>query len=147
MKGFLTTHKGMEDVAALEVKELIDKKVRINETCIVFDIKDYEDLFKLCYKSQTVVGIYYLLCEFDFGDIFNDFKKNILKIKFNEWLDKKITFRVECKKNSDIKISTPEIEKNLGAIIIEYIQKKYRYKQKVNLENPDIIIFVYLSEK
>jgi len=26
MKGFLITHKGMEDIAALEVKELIGKK-------------------------------------------------------------------------------------------------------------------------
>jgi len=65
MKGFLITHKGMEDTAALEVKELIGKNPKIEETCIVFDIKKYEELFKLCYKSQSAIGIFYLLHEFN----------------------------------------------------------------------------------
>tara|TARA_B100000315_G_scaffold69879_1_gene63682 strand:+ start:391 stop:1524 length:1134 start_codon:yes stop_codon:yes gene_type:complete len=147
MKGFLTTHKGMEDIAALEVSELINKKSKINETCIVFDIKNYEDLFKLCYKSQSSIGVYYLLCEFDFDDIFDDFYKNLEKIDFKEWLNKNIQFRVKCIKINNEKLSTPEIEKKLGEIIIDHIQKKYAYKQKVNLDDPEIIIFVCLTQK
>ena len=60
MKGFLVTHKGMENIAALEVKEIIGKNSEIGEGCIVFDFKEYEDLFKLCYKSQLAIGIYFL---------------------------------------------------------------------------------------
>ena len=80
MKGFLTTHKGMEDIAALEVKDLISSKSKIDETCIVFNIKNYEDLFKLCYRSQSAIGISYILQEFTYKDILNDFKKNLEKI-------------------------------------------------------------------
>ena len=47
MQGFLTTHRGMEDIAALEVKELIGQSPTANETCVIFDIKDYEELFLL----------------------------------------------------------------------------------------------------
>ena len=83
MEGFLITHKGMEDIAAVEVKELIGSNSKtlgkqsfpvyqkskgflsINETCIIFDIKTYEDLFKLCYKSQSAIGIFYLINEFN----------------------------------------------------------------------------------
>ena len=79
MKGLLLTHKGMEDIAALEVEELIGNKSQINEACIIFDIKEHQDLFKLCYKSQSAMGIYYLLSEFSHKNIFNDFKKNIQK--------------------------------------------------------------------
>ncbi len=147
MKGFLITHKGIEDIAALEVKELIGNKLKINETCIIFDIKEYEDLFKLCYKSQSAIGVYYLLYEFNFNNIFNDFKKHIKKIDFTKWLNKNIIFRVKCKKNNNDELSTPEIEKKLGEIIIDHIEKKYNYQQKVNLDNPEIIIFVYLTEK
>ena len=146
MKGLLITHKGMEDIAALEVKELIGKKSQINDSCIVFDIKEHQDLFKLCYKSQSAMGIYYLLSEFSHKNIFNDFKKNIQKIDFNEWLSKKTTFRIKYKKNYDNKISTPELEKELGALVIDNIKNKHNYKQKVNLNNPDIILFVYLTK-
>ena len=146
MKGLLITHKGMEDVAVLEVEELIDKKSQKNDTCIVFDFKNYQDLFKLCYKSQSSIGIYYLLSEFSHKNIFLDFKKNIQKIDFSEWLSKKTTFRVKCKKNYDNEISTPELEKELGALVIDNIKNKHNYKQKVNLNNPDIILFVYLTK-
>ena len=145
MKGFLTTHRGMEGIAALEVNELINSKATQNETCLVFEIKKYEDLFKLCYLSQSAIGIYYLLSEFYFKDLLNDFKKTIQKIEFREWLSKNITFRVKCIKDSDENMPTLEIEKELGAIIIEHIQNKHKYTQKVNLTNPDIIIFVYLN--
>jgi len=146
MKGFLTTHKGMGDIAVLEVKELIGKNSEIDEGCIAFDIQEYEDLFKLCYRSQSAIGIYYFLCKFDFDDLFNDFKKNIQKINFNEWLSKNTQFRVRCKKNYDNEISTPEIEQKLGELIIGHIQEKYGYEQKVNLDNPDITMFVYLNK-
>jgi len=98
MKGLLTTHKGMEDLAALEVKELIGKKSKIHDACIIFETKNYEDLFSLCYKSQSAIGIYSLLAEFSYKDIFNDFKKNISKIDLSEWLSNHTTFRVKCRK-------------------------------------------------
>jgi len=146
MKGFLITHKGMEDIAALEVRELIGKNPKIEETCIVFDIKKYEELFKLCYKLQSAIGIFYLLHEFNYNNIFKDFSKNIVKIKLNDWLSKKTKFRVKCLKCNEEQISTPEIEKKFGEIIINHIQKQFNYRQKVDLDNPEIIIFFYLEK-
>ena len=35
MKGLLITHKGIEDIAALEIRELINKTTRISDTCII----------------------------------------------------------------------------------------------------------------
>ncbi|MAE43141.1 hypothetical protein CMO93_05180 [Candidatus Woesearchaeota archaeon] len=146
MKGFLITHKGTEEIAALEIKELIGKKAKTTESAVVFDIKEHEELFKLCYQSQSSMGIYYLLSEFNYTNIFADFKKNIQKTNFAEWLSKKSTFRVKCRKIQETDMSTPELEKEFGALIIDHIQKKHNYKQKVDLENPDIIIFVYLTK-
>ena len=145
MKGFLITHKGMEDIAALEVKELIGKNSETDKGCITFDIKEYEDLFKLCYKSQSAIGIYNLLNNFYFDNLFDDFKKNIEKINFKEWLNINIQFRVKCIKKNNENLSTPEIEKKLGELIIDHIQERYNYKQKVSLDNPDITVFVYLT--
>ncbi len=145
MKGLLITHKGMEDIAALEVEELIGKNSKTEETCLIFDIKVYEDLFKLCYKSQSAIGVYCLLRKFNYNNIIDDFRKNLEKIELNGWLNKSTQFKVKCIKTQD-NLSTPEIEKKLGELIINNIKEKYGYKQKVNLDSPEIIIFVYLLQ-
>lgn len=145
MKGLLITHKGMEDIAALEVRELIGKRPKTEQTCLIFDIREYEDLFKLCYKSQSAIGVYCLLHKFNYNNIIEDFKKNLEKINLSEWLSKSTKFRVKCiKAHNDL--STQEIEKSLGELIIDRIKEKHGYKQKVNLDNPEIIIFVYLLQ-
>ena len=147
MEGFLITHKCMGDIAALELKELIGKGSKIFDSGIDFEIVSYGDLFKLCYMAQSAIGVYYLLHKFDFNDILEDFSKNIQNIDFSEWLSPDTQFRVKCIKGHDNDTPTQEIEEKLGEIIIDYIQKKYRYKQKVNLNNPEIIISFYLSPK
>src|SRR3989338_4630245 len=147
MKGFLTTHNGMEGIAALEVEELIGSESKIDESCVVFGIKSYEDLFILCYKSQSAIRVCCLLSEFDYKDIFDDFEKNIGKIKFDEWLGKNVLFRVKCTRNYEDDVASVEMESKLGGIIIDHIQKKYGYKQKVDLEKPEIIVFFCLTKK
>ena len=146
MKGFLTTHKGMEDIAAMEVKELIGSEPSIGESCVVFGIKSYEDLFILCYKSQSATGVFCLLSEFDYNDIFDDFEKEAGKIKFDEWLGKNVQFMVKCTRNYEDAVASVEMESKLGEIIIGHMQKKYGYKQKVDLEKPEIILFFYLTQ-
>ncbi len=148
MEGLLITHKGMEGIASLEVKELIGKGSKIIDSAVAFEIASYEDLFKLCYMSQSAIGVYCLLYEFDFNDICNDFKKNVDKIDFKEWLGKDTQFRVKCvKKGNDNGVPAPEIEEKLGGMIIGHIQKKYGYRQKVSLIGPEIIISFYLAGK
>ncbi len=147
MKGFLTTHKGMEGIVAMEVKELTGSESGIGESCVVFGIKSYEDLFILCYKSQSATGVYCLLSEFNYDDIFDDFEKNVGKIKFEEWLDRNTKFRVKCEIGDENETQTQEMEGKFGEIIINHMQEKYGYKQKVDLESPEIIIFFRLAKK
>jgi putative N6-adenine-specific DNA methylase len=141
MRGLLTTHKGMEDIAALEVNELTGRKAKADAGCVIFDIKEHHELFRLCYKSQSATGVYSLLSSFSCKSI-KDFKINF---DLAEWLSKKATFRVKCRKNSDHTAPTPELEKEFGALIIDHMRKKHKHKQKVSLENPDITVFIYLT--
>ncbi|MBI2523323.1 hypothetical protein HYW19_02965 [Candidatus Woesearchaeota archaeon] len=147
MKGFLITHKGMEGIAAIEVKELIGSESKINDGCIVFDIKSYEDLFRLCYKSQSATGVCCLLSEFEHKDIFDDFGENVVKIKFDEWLGKNVRFRVKCVRNYEDGAAHIETERKLGEIIINDIHKKYGYNQRVELEKPEIIVIFFLTKR
>ena len=93
MKGLVITSKGIEDIAALEVKELIKAKSEIKDSCVIFDIKKLEELCLLCYKAQSAEKILFLLGAFELKEL----EKSIAKIKFDDWLYKKTTFRVSCK--------------------------------------------------
>jgi 23S rRNA G2445 N2-methylase RlmL len=149
MRGILTTHKGMEELAAMEVKELIGKESDIGVEHILFGIGAYEELFELCYRSQSAVGIYALIFKFDYSSydgLIENFKNSLEKARLEEWLGKSMKFRVNCIKNFETTLSTPEIEKKFGDLIIAQMQH-YDQKQKVDLKNPDIIIAVLLSEK
>ena len=53
MKALLLTHKGMEDIASLDVHEIIGEKSEQEDSHLIFDFKKHEDLFKLCYFSQS----------------------------------------------------------------------------------------------
>ena len=113
MKGFLLTHKGMENIASLEVKELIGKESEKMEGFINFDIISYEDLFKLCYLSQSASGIFLLLKKFEYSDLSADLEKNIKSIDFSEWLGPETAFRVRCISYGEEEGTTQEIERKM----------------------------------
>lgn len=148
MKALAITSKGIENIAALEIKELINAKTEAKKGCVIFEAKKPEDLCLLCYKAQSVDKILFLFDFFKIEDnekFFDNLNNKIKKINFSDWLDKKLTFRVSCKKiNNDI--PTEKICEKAGSFIIENIKKNKKYKQKVDLSYPNIIFFVYVLE-
>ena len=147
MKGLAITEKGIEDIATLEIKELINAKAEIKDSCIIFDIKNLTDLCVLCYKSQSVNRILYLFKHFEFdNNFFKIASEKIEKIDFSEWLDKNISFVVRCIKTENDDLSTSEIERMIGEFILNNIKKNKNYKQKVDLREPDIIFLVYINK-
>jgi len=146
MKGLVITSKGIEDIAALEVKELIKAKASVKDSCVVFDVKKLEELCLLCYKGQSVEKVLFLFDSFEFkGDILSEMKKVVSKLELSDWLDKKTTFRVSCKKINNEDLFSEEIARDVGALIIDNIKKDKKYKQKVELDNPDITFFVFVN--
>jgi len=145
MKALAITSKGIEDITALEIKELINSESEIKESCVAFEAKKPEDLYLLCYKAQSVEKILFLFGYFNFNNknLFDDLKKHIESIDFSKWLSKEITFKVTSK-IIDNDLSTQEISEKTGEFIINCIKKTKKYRQKVDLNNPDIIFFVYI---
>ncbi len=131
MKGLIITNKGIEDIAALEVKELINAKGSVKESVVIFDVKKEEELYQLCYRAQSIGKVLLLYDYFEFNDkktIINKIKK--LKLKKNN----KKTFKVSCKRIGEHDFSSQEIENEVGKLI----------DLKCDLINPDIIFCVYI---
>jgi len=151
MKAIAITHKGIEDIAALEIKELIKVNSKVKKTVVLFEPKKMIDLCTLAYKAQSIIKVIYLFDEFkiqaDFNEILKTIKKRIKKIDFNKWLDKDKSFKVLCRHLTNDDFSSQDIEKETGAFIINNIKEKKSYEQKVDLENPDLIFYVYIFDK
>ncbi len=130
MKGLAICYKGVEDVSSKEISELIDVKNEVKEGCVVFDVNKLEELALLCYKGQSVNRILLLLDEFKISKI-EDLKR-ISKIDFSKWLKGK-TFAARCEIVNN-ELTSAEVEKSTGDEI----------NGKVDLDNPDITIFVYI---
>ena len=63
MKGLAICYKGIEDISAKEISELIKAKTEIKEGCVVFDADNLEDLALLCYKTQSINRVLLLMDE------------------------------------------------------------------------------------
>ena len=148
MKAIAITHKGTEDIAALEIKELVKASSKISETVVLFEPKNMIDLCKLAYKAQSISRVVYLFDELkiqaDFNKILKTIETAIKKISFDKWLGKDKSFKVLCRHLTNNNFSSQDMEKEAGAFIIENIKQKKAYEQKVDLENPDLIFYVYI---
>src|SRR3989338_2380603 len=113
MKGLAICSRGIEDITALEIKELINSKSEIKDSCVIFDVKKLEELALLCYKAQSVDKILYLFDSFKFKDI-EEIKEKIGKIDIKSWLGKK-TFRVSCWIINN-NISSTELNETAGEV-------------------------------
>ncbi|MDP7180371.1 MAG: THUMP domain-containing protein [Candidatus Woesearchaeota archaeon] len=147
MKALAITSKGIEDISADEIKELINAKTEIKDSCIIFEPKKLEDLALLCYKAQSVDKILFLFNHFNFNekDLLDKLEKEIKKLDLSEWLDKNATFKVACRKVNE-SLTSEELCAKTGEMIINKIKKEKNYNQEVDLNSPDVIFFIYIHK-
>ena len=155
MKSLAITIPNLEDIAVLEVKEIIgtkkilsknkksqnflgdqkseifDKKAEIVPGAVIFEASDKE-IAEFCYKSQSPKRILKVIDYFKFSDTpFKKLKEISEKITKKELYNAK-SFKVEAE---DI-----EIKQKIGGFIHD------KLKIKVDLENPAIVVYVYVCD-
>ena len=139
MKGLAITSKGIESIVAMEIKELINNNYKIEESCVIFDFKDFKDLCLLCYKALSVDRVIYLLDKFEFKSFFEDLKIFIEKLNFNEWLRYK-KFKIECIRLGTHNFKSIDAEEKATELIF----KKSNKKIKFDVKDYEIIFLLYI---
>ena len=138
MEALAITHKGIEDIACLEISELVGN-ASAKEGCVVFSFKKYEDLFLLSYKTQSISKILLLFDSFHFNDDFSEkAKEKIKNIDVNDWINAKTPFVVRSFIINNENFASSSVEPEIGEYIID------KTKAKVDLENPLVTFFVYI---
>lgn len=141
MKGLAITSKGIEDTASAEIKEIIGAECKIEESCVLFDFKKFEELCLLCYKSQSVDRIVYLTGDFEFKDFSEDFEEFLGKADFADWIKKYKNFKVECTRVGEHNFKSVDAETQFA----KFTLKKYKKEEpRFNLKEYDIIFFIYI---
>ncbi len=143
MQGLVITSKGIEETASAEIKELINAKCKIENTCVVFDFDDFKDLCLLCYKCQSADRALYLIGDFEFTDFFKDFERFIDKVKIDELICNNKKFKIEC-----IRLGTHHFKSvDVEAKAAELLQKKLKTKNsKIDKKDYEIIYFAYIVD-
>ena len=150
MKALAITHKGLEQVTSLEISELLKIKTEIKDSCVIFDVASYEDIALVCYKSQSVKKVLLLLDNFKINslkDIKKSVKKNIKEIE--EFVKPQKTKFSEAPGIPDSQVgktfavSAEHLENDFDTEEI-CIEAAASITAKVDLKNPDVILFVYI---
>lgn len=149
VKALALTDKGIERVALLELSELIKVKGSAEERAVLFDAKSEDDLFKFCYLTQSCQRVLIHMASFDFDD-YEDFMKKaedcLKEIKWKDWFLAETNFRVECERLGEHDFGSSTAEQDVGELIIIGTNKELGFEPKVNLETPDIRIFIFVNE-
>lgn len=145
MKALAITHKGCEDICQKEIEELSGSECKAEDSAVLFEVAKKETLFEICYRAQSVSKIMILLGIFNFKKI-DDLKK-IEEVDIKEFVNKKTKMVVRCRREGEHGFNSNDIEKNVGEYIINNAKKNNKFEPKVDLENPDVIFFVYVNGK
>jgi 23S rRNA G2445 N2-methylase RlmL len=72
MKGLAITSKGIEDVTASDIQDILGVSSVISDTVCTFDCSSKVDLIKLAYRAQSVHRVLHLIDSFESADILHE---------------------------------------------------------------------------
>ena len=140
MKVLATTNRGMEDVAADELKYLKGFKAEIKTGFVLFEVEKYEDIFELCYLSRTLTKIIVLFGSFIFeNDFEKELKNKIDTLEIKEFI-KEQKFAVDGERHGEHSFNSQEITKEINAIL------KNRGGE-IDYKAPQTRVYFYILDK
>jgi len=148
MKVMLTTNRGLEDITAIEIKEILNKESQIRPFGILgrvmFDVKDIEEAIYFTYLTKTANRSIIFLSHFKVSRDKKGLEEIYSNLKSMDWdfLKEYQTFAIRTERFGIHEYTSLDIMKVAGQAVIDSIMEKKKYRQKVNLENPDVIIKV-----
>ena len=150
MKVLVTTDRGLEDICALEIKNILNKDSEIRPFGVLgrvlFEVKNIEEVAKFLYVTRTSNRVILFLKHFKTSrdkEGLNKIYNEIKNIDF-EFIGKDMSFAVRSKRLGAHEYNSMDIMRVAGQAVIDSIKNSYGYRQKVDLNKPDLIIRVDL---
>ena len=137
MNGLVVTSKGLEKIASIEIKELINADCEMAPYCVAFNFSKFEDLCLLCYKCQSVDKVIHLLGKFNFNNL-NEIEGLIDKLDLDKLIENK-TFKVECIRQGVHDFKSTDVEIMASKFLLGKFKKN---GVKIDMKEHEIIFFI-----
>ncbi len=146
MKVLLKTIPGIEDIVLLDVKEILNREGKvIGKSKVEVEVKDFREIVKLNYLGRSFTRVLLLLKEFEIKNL-EDIYREMLEIPFEEYLSEDLTFAIRGERSGEHEFTSMDIGKPAGQAVIDRIKEVRGYRQKVNLDDPDVIFRVIVED-
>jgi tRNA (guanine6-N2)-methyltransferase len=148
VKVLVTTNRGFEDACASEIKMLTGKESEIRPFGVLgrvmFEVKNLEEAAEFTYLTRTANRVVLFLKHFKAPRTKEGLEKIYGELKDMDWefMNENITFAVRSKRMGVHEYNSMDIMRVAGQAIIDSIQERKKYRQKVNLDEPDVVIRV-----
>lgn len=139
MKALIITYEGLEDACSAEVKEILKSKTSKKDSVVITEAGSQQDICLLTYKLQSAIKVLQLLDDFNFKTL-KELETKFKSLDLSKLLKKDISFVVRCMRSGKHDFHTSDVEKAIGTSVFE------KYGNKVDLENPDLTIYLYVKE-
>jgi 23S rRNA G2445 N2-methylase RlmL len=148
--GLVIAPRGIEDVAAKEVEEILKAKPRIEQMAVVFEAKDLLELCRLCYISQSAARVVLLLDEFsiskDFDDTCRIIGEHLKTVNLGDWITKDTRFKVECRREGEHGFKSQAIAEWLGGRVFDKMKQEKGFELSASLKDPNIVLYVFIVD-
>ncbi|MBS7287964.1 MAG: methyltransferase [Candidatus Freyarchaeota archaeon] len=145
---FATTSSGIEDLAAKEIQEILGKKVYIDGPGrITFNVNKLEEAVRVLYLARLVKRVMLKLAAVSLDGTQNDLKKMYDAVNSSDlssFLTSKDSFAVRSKRVGKHEYTSIDVSRVTGQAVIDRIIKEKGYRQKVDLDKPDVIFRSYV---
>ena len=129
---------GTEDICTTEIRELCAVDSVQHESAVIFETTE-KKIIDFCYFSQSTNKILGFLGYLDFKNL-DDIIQFTKTINLTGWTNSNTTFKVKCTRLGEHNFRSETIAHEVGEVFYEKDQLK------VDLNNPDIIIYVYIFD-
>ncbi|RJQ17266.1 hypothetical protein C4573_04405 [Candidatus Woesearchaeota archaeon] len=136
MKGCIITHRGIEDIAALDVKELLNVKSEIHPSLIVFPIKKIKDVEKLSFYARSAKRVLVFLGKTKVSSL-EKTAKAIEKIIVTQKKILKKSFCVSCERIGEHGFKSVDIEGELHKSLAKKVLR-------VEYKHPHVQFYIYI---
>jgi|TARA_Y100000031_G_scaffold155031_1_gene204487 putative N6-adenine-specific DNA methylase len=138
MKGIVIVDKGLENVAKKEIKEKINSEGTIEETIVIFPIKEEEELCKVAYTCQSIKRAILLINKVQITNKLDESINKLIKKLSKKDLNSLSKTFINCERNGEHEFNSVEFAKKLSKKLKQ--QTTQTTKTKENL-------YVYIHNK
>ena len=144
MKIVAKTFYGLEEVLAKELKDLGAKSVTIGNRVVEFE-GDKQMMYRCNLWLRTAISILIPIKNFIFKDEI-DFKKQLGRINFNEFMHVNKTFAVKGAVNSKQFSYSKYPMLLLKDAIVDFFNDKYGQRPSVDAKSPKVLFDLHIAE-